>query len=63
MLVNGWPERIEYKVRIDGAVEARAKTIRHSALLVQLHESSQNKGNGSNGGGNPNKAGDRKSVV
>lgn len=59
MLVNGWPERIEYRVRIGDNVESRAKTIRHAALLVQLAEAAHSKSGGNNGGSNPNKAGSR----
>lgn len=59
MLVNGWHERIEYRVRIGDAVEDRAKRIRHSALLVQLHELSLQRSSGSNNGGSTNKPGSR----
>lgn len=60
MLVNGWSERIEYKVRINDVIEARAKSVRHNALLAQLHEAAlHGTSNGSSNGGSTNKPGSR----
>jgi hypothetical protein len=36
ILCNGWSERIEYAVRVNGHVEFRVETRKHPPLLVQL---------------------------
>lgn len=48
-LVNGWRERVEYNVKIGKDVEARAKTMRHVALILQLQEMSLTQSSGSGG--------------
>lgn len=71
-LVNGWHERVEYRLqthtcdREDGThtsicfpnTEDRVKTVRHSALLLALRQSSTDMG-GQGGGHNANKPGSR----
>ena len=60
-LTAGWDEHIEYSVCVDGRnIEARAKTVRHPALIVQLKEAGAERTScGSQERGSPNKPGPR----
>ncbi|MFF8831354.1 hypothetical protein [Streptomyces sp. NPDC015131] len=59
LLVNGWEERIEYRVKVSGQLEERANTVRMAGLLEQLRKHTGTTQNGRAERGSPNKPGSR----